>query len=64
MSVPPLPPKPGTGPVDSARPASGSGKRAVSSVALLQGASELVIVHEGHEYRLRRTRQGKLLLTK
>jgi hemin uptake protein HemP len=41
-----------------------TGKRAVSSVALLQGASELVIVHQGQEYRLRLTRQGKLLLTK
>lgn len=42
----------------------GTGKRAVSSAALLQGASELVIVHQGQEYRLRLTRQGKLLLTK
>jgi hemin uptake protein HemP len=29
-----------------------------------QGASEVRIVHRGQEYRLRITRQGKLILTK
>jgi len=31
---------------------------------LLQGASEVRLVHQGVEYRLRITRQGKLILTK
>lgn len=35
----------------------------IESSALLQGASEVVIRHEGREYRLRRTRLGKLILT-
>jgi hemin uptake protein HemP len=38
--------------------------RRVNSAALLGGASELVIEHSGQEYRLRRTRQGKLILIK
>ncbi|MCG7872289.1 MAG: hemin uptake protein HemP [Candidatus Thiodiazotropha lotti] len=36
----------------------------LSSESLLQGQSRLVIVHNGDEYILRITRQGKLLLTK
>ncbi len=35
----------------------------VSSQALLGQAKELVIVHNGREYRLRLTQNGKLLLT-
>jgi hemin uptake protein HemP len=35
----------------------------VSSEALLGRAKELVIVHNGREYRLRLTQNGKLLLT-
>ena len=31
---------------------------------LLQGQREVIIEHGGEEYRLRLTRQGKLLLTK
>jgi hemin uptake protein HemP len=38
--------------------------RRVDSEALLGGGSELVIEHSGQEYRLRRTRQGKLILIK
>lgn len=37
---------------------------AIDSVSLLQGRQEIVIVHDGHEYRLRITRQNKLILTK
>jgi hemin uptake protein HemP len=35
----------------------------VSSDALLGSRGELVIVHNGREYRLRRTQNGKLILT-
>lgn len=35
----------------------------VDSNALLKGKSELVIDHQGREYRLRLTAQGKLILT-
>ncbi len=31
---------------------------------LLDGAREAVLLHEGAEYRLRLTRNGKLILTK
>ena len=46
------------------RPASPAVPRSVSSAALLQGARELVIQHEGGEYHLRLTRNDKLILTK
>lgn len=35
----------------------------VSSAALLRDRKELVIVHNGREYRLRLTQNGKLILT-
>ena len=35
----------------------------VSSEALLGDAQELRILHAGREYRLRRTRNGRLILT-
>jgi hemin uptake protein HemP len=35
----------------------------VSSRALLGGRSELLIEHDGREYRLRLTQNGKLILT-
>ena len=35
----------------------------VSSEALLGARRELVIVHNGREYRLRLTQNGKLILT-
>jgi len=37
---------------------------AISSLELFRGASELVIRHDGQDYRLRITRQNKLILTK
>jgi hemin uptake protein HemP len=40
------------------------GPRQVSSEALLQGAQELLIEHQGALYRLRLTSLGKLILTK
>jgi len=39
-------------------------QRRVSSLALLAGARELVIQHQGNEYHLRLTRNDKLILTK
>ena len=36
----------------------------VDSASLLQGQRELFIQHQGQRYRLRATRQGKLILTK
>lgn len=38
--------------------------RAINSGHLLQGRQEIVIRHDGQEYRLRVTRQNKLILTK
>jgi hemin uptake protein HemP len=35
----------------------------VTTRELLKGRSELIIVHEGREYRLRITQNGKLILT-
>lgn len=40
-----------------------SAPRKVESNALLGTAKELVIVHNGREYRLRMTQNGKLILT-
>ena len=37
--------------------------RKVQSEALLGSARELLIVHNGREYRLRLTQNGKLILT-
>ena len=36
----------------------------IDSRRLLEGGRELVIDHEGQQYRLRLTRNGKLILTK
>ena len=38
--------------------------RPLDSVALLGSRGEVEIAHQGETYRLRRTRQGKLILTK
>jgi hemin uptake protein HemP len=39
-------------------------KRRVTSPELFAGAREVIIEHHGEEYRLRITKQGKLILTK
>jgi len=39
-------------------------RRSITSRELLGDAQELIIVHSGEEYRLRITRNGKLILTK
>jgi len=38
--------------------------RSVESVALLEGQREVLILHGDETYRLRRTRNDKLILTK
>lgn len=38
--------------------------RQLESVALFGSRDEILIAHHGETYRLRRTRQGKLILTK
>lgn len=48
----------------SAESLAGNAPRVVESKALFGPAREVRIVHDGHEYRLRVTRLGKLLLTK
>lgn len=47
-------------------PSSETGKctNRISATELLGSAGQLVIVHNGEEYRLRITSNGKLLLTK
>ena len=39
-------------------------RRRIRSLALFRGHREIVIVHQGAEYRLRITKGDKLLLTK
>ena len=41
----------------------GGRPRAIDSATLFDGAQEIVIRHAGREYRLRRTRLDKLILT-
>ena len=52
----------------SARPErpriSAEATRPLDSTTLLGAKGEVEIVHQGETYRLRRTRQGKLILTK
>jgi hemin uptake protein HemP len=42
----------------------GEGRRRMESTELLGRDTELIIAHGAEEYRLRLTRQGKLILTK
>ena len=44
-------------------PASVTAVRTVDSAEILQGSQEVAIAHNGRIYRLRRTRNGKLILT-
>lgn len=46
------------------RPRAAATLRAIQSGELFKGVQEIVIHHEGQEYRLRITRQNKLILTK
>ena len=51
-------------PARDASPAAAATPRVVTSDALLRGESQLAILHERTVYFLRRTRLGKLILTK
>jgi hemin uptake protein HemP len=53
-------PKPDT----AEAPLSWPQRRRIMTSDLMQGAREVIIVHEGEEYILRITKTGKLLLTK
>ena len=53
----PLPPQ-----VQAASP--GAGAPSIASAALFAGQRELLILHQGEQYRLRITRLEKLILTK
>lgn len=44
-------------------PVSGAALRTVDSVEILRGSLEVAIAHNGRVYRLRQTRNGKLILT-
>jgi hemin uptake protein HemP len=41
-----------------------SQRRRINTTDLMQGAREVIIVHEGEEYVLHITKTGKLILTK
>jgi len=58
-------PFPGTDPtpLDVATPSTETAVRRVSSSELLGPRGELLIQHDGREYRLRLTQNGKLILT-
>jgi len=58
-----LPRNPAHEPAFAPKGAGGSEPARVSSQALLGARRELVIVHNGREYRLRVTQNGKLILT-
>jgi hemin uptake protein HemP len=50
-------------PLPKALTAPGKAPQRISSEALLGQSNELVIVHNGREYKLRLTQLGKLILT-
>ena len=50
--------------VDSKQGSGLSPVKCYKAAALFNDASEIMIEHQGEQYRLRITRQGKLLLTK
>jgi len=60
---PPAPPGSGSGHAEGAGPTRAANHR-IDSQRLLAGGRELVIDHAGQEYRLRLTRNDKLILTK
>jgi hemin uptake protein HemP len=63
VDVPPLPPSPARV-MSAGRPAAAVHAPAVDSRALLNGAREIEIVHGDSVYRLRHTRNDKLILVK
>ncbi len=56
---------PSASPGSDRRPAAtATGPQRIDSSRLLAGTRELIIEHAGSEYRLRRTQNDKLILTK
>jgi hemin uptake protein HemP len=58
-TIPPSPPDA----LPGGRPASALSPERTTTRELMGGRGELIIVHEGREYTLRITRNGKLILT-
>jgi hemin uptake protein HemP len=52
-----------SGPLDEAKSMSETAIRRINSAELLGSKGELIIQHDGREYRLRLTQNGKLILT-
>lgn len=57
-------PEHATAPAATAPTAKTPGPGRIDSQELLRNGRELIIAHQGEEYRLRLTRQDKLILTK
>lgn len=57
------PENPPAGGRDAARGSAGVGLQVLESTNLFRGQLEIVIRHNGRDYRLRQTRLGKLILT-
>jgi len=48
----------------STSPVSSPQRKRITTVDLMQGAREIIVLHQGEEYLLRITKSGKLILTK
>lgn len=64
MTEPPAPDQPEATPLPPARSPLEDGLKVWDSAELLGDAVEAIIVHRGQRYRLRCTKQGKLILYK
>lgn len=64
LSMSPSPPTPGTPEDGQKKHPVPERRHPISSADLFAAGDEVVIAHEGEQYRLRRTRNGKLILTK
>lgn len=64
MSAKPPNAKAATAPRPSSLPREDGGPAPIPSATLLQGRDAITIEHNGRLYQLRKTRQGKLILTK
>jgi hemin uptake protein HemP len=55
---------PGSRHEPSAAPGSCPQRKRITTTDLMQGAREIIVLHQGEEYLLRITKSGKLILTK
>jgi hemin uptake protein HemP len=60
----PPPDDPAKSKADAASPAAGGKPRRLKVSSLLEGDREVILDHNGQDYRLRITANGKLILTK